>query len=222
MATLEILVSETISVSRAVAVLATVLAFAACGGAQPPSTPPSPSSPAELRAPEAFASIADRDERAKAMFLEATKVFFHPRCINCHPAGDSPLQGDERRLHDPPVVRGPNDEGVPALACSSCHQDKNVELARVPGAPKWHLAPRSMAWVGKSADAVCEQIKDPARNGGHDLDAIVAHVTHDELVAWGWSPGHGRVPAPGSQAKFGALVAGWVAAGAACPKGEAR
>ena len=26
--------------------------------------------------------------------------------MNCHPAGDRPRQGDERRLHQPPVVRG--------------------------------------------------------------------------------------------------------------------
>lgn len=105
------------------------------------------------------------------------------------------------------------------MECAACHQDKNLELARVPGAPNWHLAPREMAWLGKSAAAICEQIKDPARNGGKSLEQIVEHSGHDELVAWGWNPGHGREPAPGSQATFGALMAAWVSAGAVCPGG---
>jgi hypothetical protein len=120
-------------------------------------------------------------------------------------------------VHDPPVVRGEGDQGVPALRCGTCHQDANVELARVPGAPGWHLAPRSMAWLGRTPAAICAQVKDPARNGNRSLAAIVTHASHDPLVAWGWAPGHGRTPAPGDQARFGALVAAWVQNGAACP-----
>jgi hypothetical protein len=175
-----------------------------------------------LRAPSDFAAIADTPARASAMFVEMTRVLLHPRCKNCHPSGDTPLQGDDGRVHDPPVVRGGDDRGAPGLECTSCHQDQNLELARVPGAPQWHLAPRSMAWVGKSPHALCEQLKDPSRNGGKDLAAISEHSAHDALVAWGWAPGHGRVPAPGTQAAFGALVAAWVKDGAACPQeGEA-
>jgi hypothetical protein len=179
-----------------------------------------PVAPTELRAPESFAGIADSTERSRALFLEASRVFLHPRCKNCHPAGDSPFQGDEDVIHDPPVTRGPNDDGVPALMCASCHQDKNLELARVPGAPGWRLAPRAMAWFGLSPAAICEQIKDPARNGGRTLAQIVTHVSHDPLVAWGWTPGHGRAPAPGTQARFGAVVAAWAGTGAACPRDE--
>ena len=32
------------------------------------------------------------DAQARAAFLEAFKVFSHARCVNCHPAGDAPLQ----------------------------------------------------------------------------------------------------------------------------------
>jgi hypothetical protein len=74
-----------------------------------------------------------------------------------------------------------------------------------------------MAWMGKSLGAICVQVKDPARNGGRSLDKIVEHAAHDPIVAWGWSPGHGRTPAPGDQARFGALVSAWVDTGAACP-----
>jgi len=188
--------------------------------AQAAETPPVAA--AGLRSPESFAGVKDRDERARMLFLEASRVLLHPRCLNCHPDGDSPAQGDGGRVHDPAVTRGPQDRGVPGLECSSCHQDRNLALARVPGAPQWHLAPRSMAWVGRTPQALCEQIKDPARNGGKSLAQIVEHTAHDELIGWGWSPGSGRTPAPGTQERFGALFAAWVKDGAACPREGAR
>jgi hypothetical protein len=212
--------------NRALVALAALCALGvlgACGhSANDTSNAPASSADRTLRAPEAFAGIADRDERARALFVEASRVMLHPRCANCHPSGDSPAQGDEGRLHDPPVVRGEHDRGVVAMECSSCHQDKNVELARVPGAPGWRVAPRSMAWVGRTPGAICEQVKDPARNGGKALGAIVDHAAHDPLVGWAWEPGAGRAPPPGSQARFGALLAAWKDNGAACPPPEAR
>lgn len=215
------------SSSLAAALLAAVLAApdAGCaGGAPPVATPIALRAVAanELRAPDDFRGIADRDERSRALFLEATRVMFHPRCRNCHPAGDVPAQGDDGRAHDPPVVRGPADQGAPGLECTSCHQDRNLELARVPGAPKWALAPLVMAWVNRTPQALCEQLKDPKRNGDKDLAHIVEHSAHDELVAWGWAPGHGRAPAPGTQQQFGALMAAWVESGAACPREESK
>jgi hypothetical protein len=216
--------------SRLAAVLApfllpvAVTAGGGCAGGTPtPSPLPLRSVAAnELRVPDDFGRIADRDERSRAIFLEASRVMFHPRCSNCHPAGNTPAQGDEGRAHDPPVVRGPADHGVPGLECTSCHQDRNIELARVPGAPKWALAPREMAWVDKTPHTLCEQLKDRQRNGDKDLAHIVEHSAHDDLVAWGWSPGHGRVPAPGTQKQFGALMAAWVDTGASCPREETK
>ena len=120
-------------------------------------------------------------------------------------------------MHDPPVTRGPKDDGVPGAQCETCHQDENVELARIPGAPNWHLAPIQMAWLGKSESEICTQMKDPERNGHRSLAQIVDHAAHDHLVAWGWKPGADRKAAPGSQEKFGALVDAWVKTGAACP-----
>ena len=189
---------------------------------QTPSPTPAPTPTADHPTPADFATITDPSERSQALFLAASRVFLHPRCANCHPNGDSPLQGMDARLHDPPVVRGPDDHGVVGMQCQGCHQDHNLELARVPGAPKWALAPLAMAWVGKSPRELCEQFKDPTRNGGKSLQEFVEHNAHDELVAWGWEPGHGREPAPGTQAQFGALVAAWVETGAHCPQAEAR
>jgi hypothetical protein len=81
----------------------------------------------------------------------------------------------------------------------------------------WHLAPRSMAWQGRSLGQICEQIKDPARNRGRSLPQIVEHVSHGTPVAWGWAPGAGREPAPGSQAVLGELIRAWVDTCAAGP-----
>jgi hypothetical protein len=178
--------------------------------------------PTELRAPADFALFSDRAERSQALFVEMSRVLLHPRCANCHPSGDTPHQGMQASLHDPPVVRGPEDKGVVGMECAGCHQEANLELARVPGAPGWHVAPLSMAWVGRSPRAICEQLKDPERNGQKSLAQIVEHNTHDALVAWGWQPGSGREPAPGTQAEFGALTQAWVESGAACPGEEAR
>jgi hypothetical protein len=132
--------------------------------------------------------------------------------------GDSPGQGPELALHDPPVVRGPEDRGVVGMECQTCHQDRNLELSRVPGAPDWRLPPRAMAWAGRTPAALCEQMKDRARNGGRTLAQVVDHVGHDAFVAWGWAPGANRPAAPGSQAEFTALVAAWVEEGADCPE----
>jgi hypothetical protein len=46
---------------------------------------------------------------------------------------------------------------------------------------------------------------------------IVRHVESDPLVGWGWSPGAGRAPAPGSQAELAAHMKAWADNGAACP-----
>jgi hypothetical protein len=119
-----------------------------------------------LAAPESFAAIADTAARSAALFTEAGKVLTHPRCVNCHPAGDRPRQGDIRRLHQPPVARGEDDFGLPAMRCPICHQAASFEPAGVPGNPGWHLAPHEMGWEGKTLAQICEQIKDPARNGG--------------------------------------------------------
>jgi len=203
------------------------LAVAACGGQQVTS-PPKAQAPLrevprnELRTVADFGVIGDRAERSRALFVEAARVFTHPRCINCHPSGDTPHQGMEMVLHDPPVVRGPEDSGVPGMECQTCQQDRNQELTRVPGAPKWHLAPIEMAWVGQSVAHICNQMKDPERNGHKTLAQIVAHNAHDKLVAWGWHPGADREPAPGTQEQLGALIAAWVDTGAECPAEESK
>ena len=201
-------------------VVLAAMMLAACGSNQPPASRATelPPAPGQLRSVTDFAGISDPAARSRALFSEAARVIMHPRCVNCHPRGDTPHQGMDLAFHDPPVVRGPDDKGVPGNECQTCHQDRNQEMTRVPGAPNWHLAPIEMAWVGKTAGYICNQLKDPKRNGGKTLAQIVEHNAHDKLVAWGWNPGHGREPAPGTQEQFGKLVAAWVETGAACPE----
>jgi hypothetical protein len=185
--------------------------------ATPPAPVEQPAAADTLRPVAAFAGIADPRARAVALFLEMGKVLQHPRCVNCHPAGDRPLQTDSMRPHEPLVVRGADGHGAPGLRCETCHHAANFDPARVPGHPQWHVAPIEMAWEGKTLTEICEQIKDPARNGGKDMAQLVHHLGEDSLVGWGWAPGAGRTPAPGTQKELGALAKAWADAGAHCP-----
>jgi hypothetical protein len=171
-----------------------------------------------LASPESFAAIGDPATRSAALFTELGKVLTSPRCVNCHPAGDRPHQGDLGRLHQPPVERGADGFGLVAMRCPICHQGANFDPGRVPGDPAWHLAPRQMAWEGKTLGEICAQIKDRDRNGGRSPEELVHHIGTDTLVGWAWAPGYGRRPAPGTQQQAGALVDAWVKTGAACPR----
>jgi len=181
----------------------------------------------ELRPPSAFADIADPAARSRALFAEAAKVLTHPRCLNCHPAGDHPLQGGDHHPHQPTVWRGTSDDGIAGTPCQTCHTSRTVDLfpgavasyQSIPGHPRWELAPLAMAWQGKSIGDICRQLKDKSRNGGRDLAMVQEHVAKDqELVAYGWDPGKGRAPTPGTQALAGALIQAWIDTGAECPE----
>src|SRR5882724_8663856 len=58
-------------------------------------------------------------------FMKVYKVLMSPCCMNCHPAGDVPLQGDDSHLHPQGVKRGPEGKGLYALKCYNCHQAEN-------------------------------------------------------------------------------------------------
>src|SRR5262249_45561285 len=87
---------------------------------------------------------------ALAAFERIASVLESPRCMNCHPRGDRPSQGDDRHIHLMNVQRGAAGKGFPGMACSTCHQTHNNDLGGVPGAPHWQLAPKSMGWTGLS------------------------------------------------------------------------
>lgn len=170
-----------------------------------------------LKPASAFADITDKTQRSVALFVEAGKVLQHPRCVNCHPAGDRPTQGNDRHPHQPLVMRGADGFGAIGMRCTTCHGQSNFDPGGVPGHPVWHLAPIEMAWQGKSLGQICEQVKDRKRNGDKSMEDLVHHMGEDPLVGWAWKPGGDREPAPGTQKEFHELIRAWVDTGGACP-----
>ncbi|MEL6357979.1 MAG: hypothetical protein AAFQ37_13720 [Bacteroidota bacterium] len=116
-------------------------------------------------------------------------VLTHKRCVNCHPSGDRPRQGEDSHYHNFGVMRGEDNHGVAGLKCSTCHQAENNDYSGVPGAPEWSLAPISMKWEGLSRVEIAQSMLDPERNGGRSLEETVHHLTEHELVLWAWEPG---------------------------------
>ena len=84
---------------------------------------------------------------AKA-FLNVYRVLMSARCMNCHPSGDAPLQGDDHHIHTMNVQRGIDGKGLYAERCSNCHQPENTAGVHMPpGNPKWGLPPANMRMV---------------------------------------------------------------------------
>jgi hypothetical protein len=156
----------------------------------------------------------------KRAFADVARVLLSPRCRNCHPTGNAPLQTDAGTPHAMNISRASVAAGVP---CASCHQERNSEALHIaggpPGAPRWALPPADMPMVfeGKTVTQLCEQLKDPARNGHRSLAMLLDHVSHDPLVLWGWEPGGKRTTPPLPHDKFVAAFTTWVAAQGACP-----
>jgi hypothetical protein len=152
-------------------------------------------------------------------FDAVASVVMHPRCVNCH-QDQSPRQTDARIVHRPLVVRGADGHGAPTQRCQTCHQATNTADGFVPGVATWHLAPLTMLWEGRTKGQICEQMKDPARNGGrHGGEEIIEHMKSDPLVLWAWTPGAGRSTPPLPHEKFVEALEAWVRAGMPCPQG---
>jgi len=166
------------------------------------------------------AAAGDQDSAdAKKAFTEAAQVLFHPRCLNCHPAGDGPLIRDDSQPHPFNVKRGPDGKGAGAMRCAMCHRDAN-QPGGPPGVPNWHMPPENMPMIfqGRTLGDLCRQLKDPRQNGGRTGEAIIAHIDKDPLVLWGWDPGAGRSVPKMSHREFAAKLREWVKKGAACPE----
>jgi hypothetical protein len=151
-------------------------------------------------------------------FDPIASVVMHPRCINCHQV-KSPRQTDAKIVHRPLVVRGKDDHGAPTQQCQTCHQATNTANGFVPGAANWRLAPLSMLWEGKTKRQICQQMKDPARNGGRRTgEQIIEHMKTDPLVLWAWSPGAGRTTPPLAHDQFVEALEEWIHADMPCPR----
>ncbi len=166
---------------------------------------------------------AKEDHEALAAWETVRGVLQHPRCQNCHPAGNAPLQGDDSHVHQQNVQRGPTGSGMVGEECATCHGPANPPSnygAHIPpgNIKGWHMpAPENpLVFVGVPSGELCERVKDPTRNGGKDMAALRAHLD-DPLVLWGWSPGFGRAPVSTPRDAFLAAWERWAAAGAPCP-----
>jgi len=156
-------------------------------------------------------------------FDKMMSVLTHKRCINCHPSDNYPRQGEDSHIHNFGVQRGPDNHGVAALKCETCHQSANNDLAGVPGAPEWSLAPLKMAWQGLSRVEIAKSMLNPENNGGRSLEETVHHLTEHELVLWAWEPGvdangKPREKPPVPKDEYIAAVKAWAAAGAPIPE----
>lgn len=155
-------------------------------------------------------------------FTTMMKVLTHKRCVNCHPAGDRPHQGEDSHVHNFGVKRGEDNHGVAALRCESCHGHENNDFSGVPGAPEWSLAPLSMAWEGLSRVEIAKSMLNLENNGGKNLEQIVEHLTEHELVLWAWEPGidadgNQRELPPVPKEEYIKAVKEWAEAGAVIP-----
>ena len=179
--------------------------------------------PQDPRADIERKSTPEQRTAALAAFPTIQKVLQHPRCQNCHIPGDAPLQFDAGLVHTMGVQRGADGAGGPGLPCATCHGEANSPASygahAPPGAPHWKLPPadQKMVFIGLDAAALCETIRNPASNGGKDLEAMHKHVAEDKLVLWGWAPGGERAPVDVPHADFTAKFRTWVDAGAPCP-----
>lgn len=161
----------------------------------------------------------DSVESVKA-FMQVYKVLMSPRCMNCHPAGDVPLQGDDSHIHSMLPKRGKDGKGVYAMKCNNCHQPENLPgLHKPPGNPNWHLPPADMKMVfqGKSPRQLAKQIMDPKQNGNKSKAKLLEHA-HDALVLAGWSMGEGRSLPPMSHEEFVKVWTAWINKGGYAPK----
>ncbi|TLV02899.1 cytochrome c [Dyadobacter luticola] len=160
----------------------------------------------------------DSIESVKA-FMDVYTVLMSPRCMNCHPAGDVPLQGDDSHLHAMGPKRGADGKGVYAMKCMNCHQPTNTPgLHTPPGNPNWHLPPADMKMVfqGKTPHELAKQLVDKSKNGNKDTKQLLEHA-HDSLVLAGWDPGEGRTLPPMSHKDFVKAWNTWIKKGAYAP-----
>jgi hypothetical protein len=161
----------------------------------------------------------DSVESVKA-FMDVYKVLMSPRCMNCHPTGDVPLQGDDSHIHTMLPQRGSDGKGIYAMKCMNCHQPTNLEgLNKPPGNPKWHLPPANMKMVfeGRTAGQLAKQIINPKTNGNKTLQQLIEHAD-DGLVKTGWDMGEGRTLPPLTHEEFKKAWITWITKGAYAPR----
>jgi hypothetical protein len=152
-----------------------------------------------------------------AAWARIYEVASHPRCSNCHVGADN-------RPHGMNVNAGDSRIGAEYVQCSTCHayrEDVNDMPHAAPQvAMNWRLAPVEAEWFGKSSTEICEQLRDPERNGDRDHLELANHLDHDLILHWAWNPGGGREAAPLSLQEHVNDILAWGVAGFPCEHDE--
>ncbi|SHJ06169.1 hypothetical protein [Wenxinia saemankumensis] len=170
-------------------------------------------------------------EEGLAAFDRIHAVVSSPRCANCHVGPDNIPRWDGLGLgedvpHGMNVTAGDSRIGVETLLCSTCHRTVEDGPIAERGAPPhvttdWRLAPVEMQWHGRTAEEICAQLSDPDTNGGRDWIELAEHLDedggHGGFIAFGFDPGPGRAPAPGTLQEHIDDMLTWGAAGQPCP-----
>ena len=166
---------------------------------------------------------------SRAQGLEAWgriyEVTSHPRCSNCYVGADNrpmwsgPSYG-KARPHGMNINAGESRIGDEYVPCSTCHAYReglnDMPHAAPQVAMNWQLAPVEAEWFGKSSAEICNQLRDPERNGGRDHLQLASHLDHDLILHWAWNPGGGREPAPYSLQEHVNDVLAWGVSGFPC------
>jgi hypothetical protein len=126
--------------------------------------------------------------------------------------------------HGMNINAGDSRIGAEYLQCSACHAYRegvnDVPHAAPQVAMNWQLAPVGAEWFGKTSDEICNQLRDPERNGGRNFNDIANHLDHDLILHWAWNPGKGREPAPYSLQEHVNDILAWGVAGYPCANDE--
>lgn len=169
-----------------------------------PDLPPLDNPPVTLSADEGLTAFAD-------IYAVST----HPRCMNCHPDGDAPMQGDDSHEHTFGITRFSPLEGV---HCSACHAPAGVGDGAAPLPPAdaiWSMPPKAMAFQNRSPAQLCNQLKDGAVNGGRGFTGLAHHIEEDHLLITSWHSG--RAAPPISHEELVQRFITWGRAGGPCP-----
>ena len=174
------------------------------------------------------APVLSRQEGLEA-WARIHEVVSHPRCSNCHAGPDNrpmwsgPSYG-KARFHGMNINAGESRIGAEAIACATCHttlsnarENANTMPHAAPRvAADWRMAPVEAHWFGRSGVEICNQLRDPERNGGRTYQELAEHLDHDVILHWAWSPGGNREAAPYSLEEHVDDLLTWGAAGMPC------
>ncbi|QIE44601.1 hypothetical protein G5B38_03120 [Pseudohalocynthiibacter aestuariivivens] len=175
-------------------------------------------------------SMAAQDSVNRADGLAAWErvyeVTSHPRCANCHVGpSDRPMWSGSSygkvRPHGMNIQAGDSRIGAETIPCQTCHTVSDRGNPAPHAAPRvdtaWMLAPPEAHWFGQPSEVICNQLRDPERNGGRTPEELAEHLGHDIILHWAWSPGGTREAAPYSLAEHISDLEIWGEAGTPCP-----